>query len=70
MVTKIYNIKGKVSREQSFTGKARLEQRPIGSEGAGPAAMGDKAFPVEGTTKILGQESARLLSKRIPRRPV
>lgn len=51
----------------SFTGKVRLEQR---SEGAGPAAVGDKAFPVEGTTKILGQESARLFSKRIPRRPV
>lgn len=54
----------------SFTGKVRLEQRPVGSEGAEPAAMGDKPFPVEGTTKIVRQESARLFSKRIPRRPV
>lgn len=35
----------------SFTGKVRLEQRPEESEEARPAAVVDKAFPVEGTTK-------------------
>lgn len=46
-----------------LTGKVRLEQRPKGSEGLWPAARGDKAFPVERTTKVIGQESARLFLK-------
>lgn len=46
-----------------LTGKVRLEQRPKGSEGLGPAARGDKAFPVERPTKVIGQESARLFLK-------
>lgn len=49
----------------SFIGKVRLEQRPEGSEEAGPAA-----FPVEGTTKVIAQESAGLFKKRISMRPV
>lgn len=34
----------------SFTGKVKLEQRLERSEGTGPAARGDRAFPAEGTT--------------------
>lgn len=48
---------------QGLTGKVRLEQRPEGSEGVEPAARVNKALPVEGKTKVRGQESARLFKK-------
>lgn len=47
----------------SLAGKVRLEQRPEESEGAGPAAMGDEAFPMEGKTKVTGQGSVGLFEK-------